>query len=418
MRGLGVPYVPGRLCPSVWGVGLGLGAPGLMSLPDHLIPLRDEAMNTTCADIVAKRGWPLSRGIDRAGPCPVCGGTDRFSVHVRKNTFHCRQCGLSGSGSIALVQQVDNVTFVQACEIVTGRRAEDPVDPARAEELRRKAASAAEERDRQEREYREKARADGYALWRNRSADAGRGIVLQYLQIRGLLTSDLLSVWPEIKLGQHDGLVYWLAVRGERRPIELAKSVAMLAPVQLADGRFGAVHRTWLDLDQPNGKLRVLHPQTGAPVDVKKTLGTKQGGAIRLYTPEDACRIVMGEGIETTLTALAHNFEPKTAYWAGVDVGNMAGKACLDRDHKRIEARPDLDDCDCFLPPEWCEQLIYLGETESGGRNTISKLTRGLLRARMLRQEARIARPDLPDLSTELVEPPADGDLNDIVKTD
>lgn len=389
-----------------------------MSLPDHLVPLRDEAMLTTCADIAVQRGWPLSRGVDRAGPCPCCGGTDRFSVHARKNTFLCRVCGISGSGSIALVQKVDGVTFVEACEIITGRRAEQPVDPARAEELRRKAQADAEERDRQAREYREKARGDGYQLWRSRNPDPARSIVLEYLRIRGVMTSDLLSVWPQIRLGQHDSLTYWLAIQGERRPIELARSPAMLAPIQLADNRFGAVHRTWLDLDQPNGKLVALHPKTNEPVEVKKSLGIKQGGAIRLYTPENPRRLIMGEGIETTLTALAHNFEPETAYWAGVDVGNMAGKAALDANHKRMEYLPDLDDRDCFLPPDWCEALIYLGETESGGRNTIAKLTRGLLRARSLRQEARKERPELPDLSTELVEPPADGDLNDIVKTD
>ena len=124
----------------------------------------------------------------------------------------------------------------------------------------------------------------------------------------------------------------------------------------------------------------------------------------------------MGEGIETTLTPLAHNFEPDTAYWAGVDVGNMAGKAWRDENGKPVQDRPDLDDLDCWQPPDWCEELIYLGETEKAERNTNAKLTRGLKRAQIRRRQARQTNPDLPDLVTEFVEPPEDGgDLNDLV---
>jgi hypothetical protein len=34
--------------------------------------------------------------IERAGPCPVCGGRDRFSVNVRKQVFNCRGCQIGG----------------------------------------------------------------------------------------------------------------------------------------------------------------------------------------------------------------------------------------------------------------------------------------------------------------------------------
>ena len=124
----------------------------------------------------------------------------------------------------------------------------------------------------------------------------------------------------------------------------------------------------------------------------------------------------MGEGIETTLTALAHNFEPDTAYWAGVDVGNMAGRAARDLKGKPIETEPDLLDLDSFQPPDWCEELIYLGETESGGRNSVAKLSRGLKRAYLAREEARKTNPALPPINTVLINPPAAGDLNDLVK--
>lgn len=386
-----------------------------MTLPPHLQALRDEALGVSCIDYAERQGWDLARGIDRSGPCPKCGGTDRFSIHTRKNTFLCRRCEIAGANVIDLVMKVEDLDFVPACEKITGRRADSPVDEARAEQLRHDAQKAADKRAADAAEYREKARRAGYVLWRDCSPDPARPILLEYLRIRGLLTSDLIAVWPQIKLKQHDSLAYVLPQRSGP-PIELARTPAMVAAVQSADGYFGAAHRTWLDLDQPKGKLVAIDPAKGEPVDPKKGLGAKQGGAIRLFTPEDPRRIIMGEGIETTLTPLAYNFEPQTAYWAGVDLGNMCGKAARDAEGKRQEDRPDMDDLDCWQVPEWCHELIYLGETESGGRNTDAKLIRGLRRHKRLRELARKTNPELPPLVTRFVEAPeSGGDINDLV---
>lgn len=388
-----------------------------MSLPDHLCALRDAALLVTCEDYAESQGWKLARGVSRSGPCPApgCGGNDRFSINTKMNAFLCRVCGISGSGSIALVEKVSEVSFVEACEIITGRKAQEPIPPEVAAENKRKADAAAAKRELDAKNYREKARRDGFAIWQSRSRDPARLQLLDYLRIRGLLTSDLMAIWPQIRLSQHDALPYRLALKGGAFH-HVTTGLAMLAAVQMPDGRFGAVHRTYLDLDQPNGKLLAFHPETKEPVDPKKSMGTKQGGAIRIYTPESPRRIIMGEGIETTATPLAHNFEPDTAYWAGVDVGNMAGRAARDAKGRAIEGEPDLADLDCFQPPDWCEELIYLGETEAAGRNTVAKLSRGLMRAFLAREEARKANPALPPLETVLIEPPPAGDLNDLVK--
>ena len=388
-----------------------------MTLPDHLVALRDEALLTSCESWAKRQGWKLSPGLDRAGPCPMpgCGGTDRFSIHTQKNLFRCRQCDISGEGVIKLVMLTRGVGFTEACEIITGRKADAPRDPEREAEIRRQNEAAERQRAEAAERYRQKARSEGYAIWRSRCPGLQRPLVLEYLRIRGLMTSDLMAVWEFLQLGQHDALPYM--DRTKDGPwVELACVPAMLAPIQMADGRFGAVHRTWLDLTSPKGRLQLVHPDTGKPLETKKAWGVKQGGAIRLFTPEGARRIIMGEGIETTLTPLAHNIEPDTAYWAGVDVGNMAGKAWRDENGKPVQDRPDLDDLDCWQPPDWCEELIYLGETEKAERNTNAKLTRGLKRAQIRRRQARQTNPDLPDLVTEFVEPPEDGgDLNDLV---
>jgi phage/plasmid primase-like uncharacterized protein len=71
-------------------------------------------------DETTKRGIRLNGAgkNERCGPCPQCGGEDRFSINVRKQVFHCRGCGASGD-SIALVQLIDGTDFVHAVETLT-----------------------------------------------------------------------------------------------------------------------------------------------------------------------------------------------------------------------------------------------------------------------------------------------------------
>jgi hypothetical protein len=79
------------------------------------------------ADIreVASRYTTLKRvtAIDGAGPCPVCGGRDRFGVNVRKQVWNCRGCG-KGGDVIALVQHVERLPFQAAVERLTGEQIE------------------------------------------------------------------------------------------------------------------------------------------------------------------------------------------------------------------------------------------------------------------------------------------------------
>lgn len=90
-------------------------------------------------ELLVRRGYALARtreGLE--GPCPNCGGRDRFSVHVGKQQWNCRGCkveaGVSGD-VIGLVQLIDNCDFIAAVETLadeTGERklitAPEPVD--------------------------------------------------------------------------------------------------------------------------------------------------------------------------------------------------------------------------------------------------------------------------------------------------
>ena len=68
---------------------------------------------------LARRGIKLNGKVERAGPCPKCGGDDRFSINTSKQVFNCRQCGGRGD-VIDLVRWLDGVDFIEACTTLAG----------------------------------------------------------------------------------------------------------------------------------------------------------------------------------------------------------------------------------------------------------------------------------------------------------
>jgi hypothetical protein len=98
----------------------------------------------------------------------------------------------------------------------------------------------------------------------------------------------------------------------------------MVAAVNGRDGKFQAVHRTWLEYDC--GAWRKARLKTP-----KMVLGLLRGGTIRLWrgadnTPLGAARadssVVVAEGIETGLSVVLAC--PEKRVLAAVSVGNMA----------------------------------------------------------------------------------------------
>src|SRR5215468_8907822 len=89
------------------------------------------ARSTRLETEVGRRGIKLRGKVEREGPCPVCGGTDRFSIHTRKQVINCR--GFGGGDVIAMVQHLDGRDFPTAvctlAGIEPGRPAFKP-DPA------------------------------------------------------------------------------------------------------------------------------------------------------------------------------------------------------------------------------------------------------------------------------------------------
>ena len=80
-------------------------------------------MELTVTEICRKNGWDLKphanggKGRELCGPCPKCGGKDRFVVFEEQNnglgTWYCRQCEHEGDG-IELLRWVTGCSFKEA----------------------------------------------------------------------------------------------------------------------------------------------------------------------------------------------------------------------------------------------------------------------------------------------------------------
>jgi hypothetical protein len=79
------------------------------------------ARETPIETVIMSRGVKLRGNVDRCGPCPKCGGDDRFSINTKKQCFNCRSCGARGD-VIALVEHLDNCDFIAACTKLAGPR--------------------------------------------------------------------------------------------------------------------------------------------------------------------------------------------------------------------------------------------------------------------------------------------------------
>src|SRR5882757_3772487 len=74
----------------------------------------NQARSTPIGSIIDNRGIKLRGGVEREGPCPVCGGQDRFAINTKKNIWNCRGCE-KGGDPITLVQHLDEIDFRGAC---------------------------------------------------------------------------------------------------------------------------------------------------------------------------------------------------------------------------------------------------------------------------------------------------------------
>ena len=75
--------------------------------------------------VIKARGIKLNGKTEKCGPCPKCGGEDRFSINTKKGVWNCRQCDVGGD-VIKLVEHLDGCDFIAACTTLTGESAPKP----------------------------------------------------------------------------------------------------------------------------------------------------------------------------------------------------------------------------------------------------------------------------------------------------
>ncbi|MFQ6550487.1 hypothetical protein AADZ90_021295 [Aestuariibius sp. 2305UL40-4] len=332
------------------------------------------------------------RGDELVAPCPVCGGKeDKLQINTLNNVFLCRAFG--GGDGIGLVEHVLGCDFKEALTWLVG---EGVVQLSDEEKAKRKAARDAEDRKRSKIAARKRAEsiAMARAVWADGRPFAGSPAE-DYLALRGIVLDA-----PPRALRYHPALRYMHKI--DSQWTELHRGPAMLAGILAPNGDLIGVHRTWIDLSRPKGKAEIRHGET--VLNAKKVLGSQKGGAIRLDPLPEASVLIMGEGIETTFTALIAKPFQSAHYWAGVSLDNMAGKMRKVKG-KRHSGLPKMADENAFVPPHWVRRLVFLMDGDSEPKMTRAKLESGLRRAMALQ----------PDLRGQIVHAGDGIDLNDLL---
>jgi phage/plasmid primase-like uncharacterized protein len=259
----------------------------------------DYAKAQPIEDECARRGIRLKRvsAVERVGPCPLCGGTDRFAINIRKQVWNCRGCA-TGGDVIDLVRHLDGCDFNDAMELLTGERGAappGPLQPARGK-------AEAEEADRR---HRAEQLRKALWLWKGRRPVAG-SIAETYLARRGYH-------------GPAPGTLGFLPASGEYPPSMIAAFGIPDEPdpgvIAISGGKITGIHLTRL---LPDGSDR--ERGDGAKI----MLGLSMGSPIVLAPPNDLLGLVIAEGIEDALTV--HQATGLGA-WAAGSAGRMPALA-------------------------------------------------------------------------------------------
>jgi Toprim domain/CHC2 zinc finger len=259
-------------------------------IPSDLI---ERASAVRIEDEIERRGIKLVGWVDRCGPCPQCGGKDRFSINVRKQVFLCRGCAARGN-VIALVRFLDGCGFLEALEYLTGEWAPAPSRPAPA------ATDALRDDDR-----------DARALILARQIAFELRPILgspgeTYLRdVRKIVTSAIEDV-----LERTDGVGWHPAVYfNEPGPTLHGRKLGCIVGVM-----------TDPTTAMPTGGISRTYIHEGQKVTKAKSLGP--AGIVRLSLDEDGLEgLHIAEGLESAFSAMSKGFRPM---WATGSTALMA----------------------------------------------------------------------------------------------
>jgi hypothetical protein len=299
--------------------------------------LIERARAVDMVELAQHHGAKLAKSsAEFVGPCPNCGGDDRFSIHPGKAVFNCRGCGRGGAGAIDLEMFLTGATFGQAVEILAGEGIPRAATNGAA-------ASQYERRQRNAEEIAERVRLARW-LWSQRRPAAGT-VVEKYLRVRGYtgIVPDTIGCIPATKKYPLPTMIAAYAL-----PIDCDGE--LLAP---RSDEVQAVHITQL---LPDGSDRVREKKN------KISRGSPSGTPIAVSAIGDGLSLVITEGIEDALAYRAAGY----AAWA-------------------CGAAPYMPS----LPvPDYVRTVIIEAHPDDAGRRYAGRL-RDVLRARQVRDGER-----------------------------
>ena len=385
----------------------------------------DRARGVKVREELERRGlWSRKMLNDSGVPCPVCGGKDRFAVNEKRNVWFCR-ASQRGGDAIALSEYLDGCDFLTAVETVSGEarpKGRGESNEEKAEREARQRARLEKLRDEQARadaqavNWRETERARCHALWRGARPMAGTSVEA-YLRRRGCCAPD------GARLRFIDDAPYW------HQGAVIARAPAMIGAMIGPDGKFAGVHQTFLDLAASKGKATIFDPKTGEVLDAKKTRGSWKGATVPLLRCASATRLFLGEGIETTLSALTalravgSPLINGAEFHSACNLGNIAGLAADREAHptQRIARKdgrdggprkvpgstpaPVVEDHPIIRLPAGVAELFLLGDGDGDQFATGLAMRRACLR--FLRA--------YPGLVVRIAMAPAGKDFNDLL---
>ena len=388
----------------------------------------------------------LNKGKDHAGPCPDCGGRDRFSVNYAKRKFNCRGCGVKGVDALALALVGGHIGFVEACEDLSGEprparvAAETPEEKSAREARRREAdrrwAEEAQAREIEAEKYRARERATCHRLWETGRAPTKAGLG-RYFEARCILlpASALIREADDVAYFHGDEV----DERGFSHPRVIHRGPAMLAQMLDNAGAFVGLHITYLKADW-TGKAEIFDPETGEVLPAKKMRGSKRASHIvvretgrgsNVADLVSGRRLFIAEGIETVASVAVAlkacgRLAPQDMFWAAGDLGNLGGPAAGTIAHPVLKTPkgraqrlpgpvPDFGEPGILIPP-YVTHLVLLGDGDSERVLTETTLERGRRRYAADRERMREADPTIPPLSIGIAMAPAGSDFNDMLR--
>jgi hypothetical protein len=257
----------------------------------------ETARHVKIEDECARRGIKLKRiGAEIVGPCPKCGGQDRFAVHLKKQIFNCRGCGVGGD-VIDLVKHLDDVDFNAAVTTLATGKPASPTITTRRRAPRTKSGSL---------EHYARQRHDTARwLWSQRKPITGTPAERYLRKARGItcpLPTTLGYLPPSANYDPT--LIACFGLCTESEP-------GVLTPPQNVD----AVHRTILRADG-RGKADIDNP--------KRFCGSPGALPIVLAPLNDLLGLAICEGVEDALSIYEAT---GLGVWAAGGAGRMPALA-------------------------------------------------------------------------------------------